>query len=97
MAMDAEFSYRDGRKRHASSPRRPARNTERTMNYDTVKNDHGLRHNPMKALVTPRPIGWISTLDRNGVANLAPYSFFNLVSDIPPCVAFSQPGTCASR
>ena len=60
------------------------------MNYDTAKNDHGLRHNPMKALVTPRPIGWISTLDKNGVVNLAPYSFFNLVSDIPPCVMFSS-------
>jgi flavin reductase (DIM6/NTAB) family NADH-FMN oxidoreductase RutF len=62
------------------------------MYYDTAKNDHGLRHNPMKALVTPRPIGWISTLDKNGVANLAPYSFFNMISDMPPCVIFSGGG-----
>ena len=62
------------------------------MYYDTAKNNHGLRHNPMKALVTPRPIGWVSTLDKNGVANLAPFSFFNLVSDIPPCVMFSGGG-----
>ncbi len=62
------------------------------MHYDTAKNDHGLRHNPMKALVTPRPIGWISTLDRNGSVNLAPYSFFNLISDRPPCVIFSGGG-----
>lgn len=62
------------------------------MFYDTARNNHGLRHNPLKALVAPRPIGWISTLDVNGVANLAPYSFFNLVSDRPPCVMFSGGG-----
>ena len=62
------------------------------MYYDTAKNDHGLRHNPLKALVAPRPIGWISTLDENGAANLAPYSFFNLVSDRPPCVMFAGGG-----
>ncbi len=62
------------------------------MYYDTAKNNHGLKHNPMKALVTPRPIGWITTLDKDGVANLAPFSFFNLVSDIPPCVMFSGGG-----
>lgn len=62
------------------------------MFYDTAKNNHGLRHTPLKALVAPRPIGWISTLDRDGVANLAPFSFFNLVSDRPPCVMFSGGG-----
>jgi flavin reductase (DIM6/NTAB) family NADH-FMN oxidoreductase RutF len=62
------------------------------MFYDTAKNDHGLRHTPLKALVAPRPIGWISTLDAKGTANLAPFSFFNLVSDIPPCVMFSGGG-----
>jgi flavin reductase (DIM6/NTAB) family NADH-FMN oxidoreductase RutF len=62
------------------------------MYFDTDKNNHGLRHNPLKALVAPRPIGWISTLDKDGVANLAPFSFFNLVSDIPPCVMFSGGG-----
>jgi flavin reductase (DIM6/NTAB) family NADH-FMN oxidoreductase RutF len=62
------------------------------MFYDTAKNNHGLRYTPLKALVAPRPIGWISTLDMNGVANLAPFSFFNLVSDIPPCVIFSGGG-----
>ena len=50
---------------------------------------HGLRHNPFNALVAPRPIGWISTLDRDGRANLAPYSFFNAVSYTPPQVLFS--------
>ena len=62
------------------------------MFYDTAKNNHGLRYTPIKALVSPRPIGWISTLDRNGVANLAPFSFFNLVSDRPPCVMFAGGG-----
>lgn len=50
---------------------------------------HGLKHNPFYALVAPRPIGWISTLDRDGRANLAPYSFFNGVSYAPPQVIFS--------
>ena len=50
---------------------------------------HGLPHNPFNALVAPRPIGWISTLDRDGRPNLAPYSFFNGVSYTPPQVIFS--------
>ncbi|GAB4232549.1 MAG: flavin reductase family protein [Methyloligellaceae bacterium] len=62
------------------------------MFYDAVKNEHGLKHDPFKALVTPRPIGWISTLDGNGVVNLAPYSFFNAISDNPHYVMFSSLG-----
>jgi flavin reductase (DIM6/NTAB) family NADH-FMN oxidoreductase RutF len=50
---------------------------------------HGLPHNPFNALVAPRPIGWISTLDRDGRPNLAPYSFFNGVAYTPPQVIFS--------
>ena len=38
------------------------------MFYETEKNDHGLPHNPFKAIVAPRPIGWISTLDKDGKA-----------------------------
>ncbi|MHA1528970.1 MAG: flavin reductase family protein [Alphaproteobacteria bacterium] len=53
---------------------------------------HGLPHDPFKALVTPRPIGWISTLDAQGRANLAPYSFFNGCGDAPPMVMFAQTG-----
>ena len=63
------------------------------MHYDTDKRDHGLPHDPFKALVVPRPIGWVSTLDREGRANLAPYSFFNAVSDRPPMLIFSSGGT----
>lgn len=60
------------------------------MYYDPRKNDHGLPHNPFTALVVPRPIGWISTLSVNGVVNLAPYSFFNIVSAYPPFVMFAS-------
>jgi flavin reductase (DIM6/NTAB) family NADH-FMN oxidoreductase RutF len=60
------------------------------MYYDPRHDDHKLPHNPFAALVVPRPIGWISTVDRNGVVNLAPYSFFNIVSSNPPFVMFSS-------
>jgi flavin reductase (DIM6/NTAB) family NADH-FMN oxidoreductase RutF len=53
---------------------------------------HGLPHDPFKAIVTPRPIGWISTIDAQGRANLAPYSFFNGCGDAPPLVMFAQTG-----
>ncbi len=59
------------------------------MYYETDKNDHGLRYNPLKACVVPRPIGWITTLSATGVVNLAPFSFFNLLSYDPPFVMFS--------
>jgi flavin reductase (DIM6/NTAB) family NADH-FMN oxidoreductase RutF len=62
------------------------------MHYDALARDHGLPHDPFKALVAPRPIGWIGTLDAQGRANLAPYSFFNAVSDRPPMVMFSSAG-----
>lgn len=50
---------------------------------------HGLRHNPFKSIVAPRPIGWISSRSKAGVFNLAPYSFFNAFSDAPPIIGFS--------
>ena len=53
---------------------------------------HDLPHDPFKALVAPRPIGWISTVCADGVVNLAPYSFFNAVSDRPPMVIFGANG-----
>ncbi|MEJ2516631.1 MAG: flavin reductase family protein [Methyloceanibacter sp.] len=62
------------------------------MFYDAVANSHGLTRDPFMALVSPRPIGWISTLDANGVVNLAPYSFFNAVSTNPHFVMFSSGG-----
>lgn len=51
---------------------------------------HGLPHSPFHALVSPRPIGWISTRDREGRDNLAPYSFFNAVAAQPPQVMFAS-------
>jgi flavin reductase (DIM6/NTAB) family NADH-FMN oxidoreductase RutF len=62
------------------------------MHYDTALRNHGLPHDPFKALVVPRPIGWVATIGKDGVANLAPYSFFNAVSDRPPMVMFSSGG-----
>ena len=62
------------------------------MFYATDKRDHGLPHDPFKAIVAPRPIGWISSASRNGEINLAPYSFFNAVSTRPPIVCFSSEG-----
>lgn len=53
---------------------------------------HGLPRDPFKALVAPRPIGWISTVSADGIVNLAPYSFFNAVSDRPPMVMFAANG-----
>lgn len=54
---------------------------------------HGLRHNPFNAIVVPRPIGWISSLNAGGEVNLAPYSFFNAVAYTPPQVMFSATGS----
>jgi flavin reductase (DIM6/NTAB) family NADH-FMN oxidoreductase RutF len=59
------------------------------MYYETSTNDHGLRLNPLKACVLPRPIGWLTTISATGVINLAPFSFFNLLSYDPPFVMFS--------
>ena len=62
------------------------------MFYTTETNAHGLAHNPFKALIAPRPIGWISSVDGDGRFNLAPYSFFNAVASDPPVVMFSSDG-----
>ncbi|MEI6160502.1 MAG: flavin reductase family protein [Roseococcus sp.] len=51
---------------------------------------HGLPHDPFKAIIAPRPIGWISTLDAQGRPNLAPYSFFNAIHGNPPMLAFTS-------
>ena len=56
--------------------------------YEPAKG-HGLRFNPFKAIIAPRPIGWISTRSKAGVNNLGPYSFFNAFADVPPIIGFS--------
>ncbi len=62
------------------------------MFFETETNNHGLAHNPFKAVVAPRPIGWISSRDDEGRVNLAPYSFFNGVNSVPPIVMFASVG-----
>lgn len=57
------------------------------MFYDAHKNDHGFAVDPMKAILAPRPIAWMSTLSAEGIANLAPFSFFNAFSDSPYYIA----------
>jgi len=60
--------------------------------YETKDNAHGLPHDPFKAIVSPRPIGWIGTRGKGGSVNLAPYSYFNAISDHPKTVMFSSSG-----
>ena len=48
-----------------------------------------LTPNFLNALVFPRPIGWISSISKTGIVNLAPYSFFNAISYVPPQVMFA--------
>lgn len=67
------------------------------MFYDARRNDHGLPISPFKALVVPRPIGWITSLSPAGVVNLAPYSFFNAMSEDPTFVCFGPGGRKADR
>lgn len=61
------------------------------MFYEPSKG-HGLPHDPFKAIVAPRPIGWISSLAADGSVNLAPYSFFNALGTHPHLVMFSSEG-----
>ena len=62
------------------------------MFYKT-EDPHGLPHGPFKSLIVPRPIGWVSSISREGVVNLAPYSFFNGVADQPPMIMIACNGT----
>ena len=62
------------------------------MFYTPDNRDAALKYDPLKAIIAPRPIGWISTLSENGVANLAPYSFFNAVGGNPPMLMFASEG-----
>jgi len=60
--------------------------------YDTRTNERPLRHDPFKAIVAPRPIGWITSISARGEVNLAPYSYFNGVLSRPNLVMFSSEG-----
>ncbi len=63
-----------------------------TLHSYAVADGHGLPHDPFKAIVAPRPIGWVATVDAAGRRNLAPYSFFNAVASRPPMVMFGSEG-----
>ena len=60
------------------------------MIYSATKEDLGFAHDPFKAIVAPRPIGWITALSAKGEVNLSPYSFFNAISSRPNIVMFSS-------
>lgn len=57
-----------------------------------LRDKNVLRYDPFKALIAPRPVGWVSTMDKQGRVNLAPYSFFNAFSSDPPIVGFCSEG-----
>ncbi|AHM73135.1 flavin reductase family protein [Yersinia hibernica] len=65
--------------------------TENNYYYEPAAG-HGLAHDPLKSIISPRPIGWISSVSSSGQRNLAPYSFFNCFSDRPPIIGFSSSG-----
>lgn len=69
----------------------PLREDTRYHSYDPA-DGHRLPHDPLKAIVAPRPIGWISTVSLNGIVNLAPYSFFNAFASSPPIIGFASEG-----
>ncbi|WP_168404211.1 flavin reductase family protein [Erwinia amylovora] len=56
------------------------------------KQGHGLPHNPLNAIIGPRPVGWISSQNASGQRNLAPYSFFNCFNYDPPIIGFASSG-----
>jgi flavin reductase (DIM6/NTAB) family NADH-FMN oxidoreductase RutF len=60
--------------------------------YEPAKRNHGLPRDPFKACVVPRPIGWVTTQDRAGRLNLAPFSFFNAIAGDPPMVCYAPGG-----
>ena len=64
--------------------------TATDYHYYEPSKGHGLSHNPLNALIAPRPIGWISSRDAQGGVNLAPYSFFNAFNYDPPIIGFSS-------
>ncbi|KVH79313.1 flavin reductase family protein [Burkholderia cepacia] len=64
--------------------------TDSTHHYYEPSQGHGLAHDPLNAIVGPRPIGWISSRGSDGTVNLAPYSFFNAFNYHPPIIGFSS-------
>src|SRR5690348_11421898 len=67
-------------------------NLQADTHFYEPRTGHGLSHDPMAAIVAPRPIGWISTSDGLSRRNLAPYSFFNVFNYAPPILGFASCG-----
>jgi len=63
-----------------------------TPYYYEPRHGHGLVHDPLNAIIAPRPIGWISSCSAEGWLNLAPYSFFNAFNYVPPIIGFASIG-----
>jgi flavin reductase (DIM6/NTAB) family NADH-FMN oxidoreductase RutF len=66
---------------------------EQDFHFYEPANGHGLKHDPFNAIIGPRPIGWISSRDKDGRVNLAPYSFFNAFNYKPPILGFCSIGS----
>src|ERR1700749_5019610 len=64
--------------------------TTKDLHYYEPVNGHGLKHDPFNAIIAPRPTGWVSSRDKSGNVNLAPYSFFNGFAYVPPIIGFSS-------
>lgn len=62
------------------------------VHFYEPRRGHGLSHDPFKAIIAPRPIGWVSSQSVAGVLNLAPYSFFNAFCAAPPIIGFASVG-----
>ena len=67
------------------------------MFYETRLNNHGLKYNPFKGCIVPRPIAWISSISKEGINNIAPYSYFNAVAEKPPIIMFASGGKVEGR
>ncbi len=59
------------------------------MQFDSLTTESSILYKLLTGTIIPRPIGWISTVDENGINNLAPFSFFNAVGEDPPHLMFS--------
>ncbi len=62
---------------------------EQTFHAYRPSEGHRLAHNPLNSIIAPRPIGWVATISKDGVANVAPFSFFNMFSYLPPVLGFA--------